>query len=121
MFKASGRLLQHRQPMIKFVGRRTLPSQIDHTPHAHPASPSASLPDSFATYRQKAQQHGPLNQTLSMHTGSIGGHSGHSLGPVGAGKGEAFDRNELPARFRRTPWSQAEIDAIDSGGASMFA
>ncbi|KAF2002645.1 hypothetical protein P154DRAFT_430492 [Amniculicola lignicola CBS 123094] len=115
-------LSQARQPMIRFLGKRTTPSKIDHTPHAHPASPTNTLPESFASYRQKAQQHGPLNQTLSYSTGGrIGGQSGSSLGPVAAGKGEVFDRSELPARFQRLSWTQAEIEAVESGGASLFA
>ncbi|OCK77414.1 hypothetical protein K432DRAFT_358636 [Lepidopterella palustris CBS 459.81] len=118
---ATRQLLQHRQPMIRFLGKRTTPTKIDHTPQAHPASPSSSLPESFASYRKKAQQHGPLNQQSQYATGSIGGKSGASLGPVEAGKGIYFDRSELPARFQRTPWSQAEIEAIESGGASLFA
>jgi len=117
---ATKQLLQHRQPMIRFLGKRTTPSSIDHTPHAHPASPSSSLPESFASYRQKAQQHGPLNQKNNFSSGgAIGGKPGASLGPVEAGKGMYFDRSELPARFQRTPWTLAEIEAIESGGASM--
>ncbi|KAL9108651.1 MAG: hypothetical protein Q9227_006597 [Pyrenula ochraceoflavens] len=135
-----------RTPMIKFLGKRTTPSMlqaalqqypnltkflesVDHSPHAHPASPNDSLPDSFATYRSKAQQHGPLgHRTNSSSTssssqqqayGAIGGHSGQELGSVEPKKGEYFDRSELPERFRRTPWSQAEIEAVDTGGASM--
>ncbi|KAI9664594.1 MAG: hypothetical protein M1821_006040 [Bathelium mastoideum] len=107
--------------MIKFLGKRVPPANVDHSPHAHPASPSQTLPDSFATYRQKAQQHGPLTHSSNYHSGAIGSHSGHSLGSVEPGRGEVFDRSDLPSRFRRTPWTQAEIDAIESGGASMFA
>ncbi|KAF2490904.1 hypothetical protein BU16DRAFT_530494 [Lophium mytilinum] len=118
---ATKQLLQHRQPMIRFLGKRHTPTSIDHTPHAHPASPTHSLPESFASYRQKAQQHGPLNQQNHLPIGAIGGKPGASLGPVEAGKGMFFDRSELPARFQRTPWTQAEIDAIESGGASMHA
>lgn len=51
----------------------------------------------------------------------IGSKSGRQLGSIQPAEGEYFDRSELPARFRRTTWSQAEIDAIESGGASMFA
>ncbi|KAK3082344.1 hypothetical protein LTS18_004256 [Coniosporium uncinatum] len=106
--------------MIRFVGKRhQAPAKVDHSPQPHPASPTHSLPNTFAAYRQKAQQHGPLQQQ-SKGYGAIGSHSGHSLGPVEPGQGEAWDRNELPKRFRRTTWTQAEIDAIDSGGASMF-
>lgn len=32
-------------------------------------------------------------------------------------EGEVFDRSELPARYRRLRVSQAEIEAIESGGA----
>jgi len=53
--------------------------------------------------------------------GRVGGQSGSSLGSVQPAKGEYFDRDELPARFRRTPFSLEEIEAINSGGASMFA
>ncbi len=94
-------------------------TDVDHTPAAHPASPTHTLPNSFAQYRQRAQQHGPLTGNGNSHApGAIGSHSGHSLGPVKADKGEYFDRSELPTRFRRTPWTAAEIEAIESGGAS---
>jgi small subunit ribosomal protein YMR-31 len=53
--------------------------------------------------------------------GRIGGHAGKSLGPVKPKEGEFFDRDELPKRFRRKAWSEEEIEAVTSGGASMFA
>ncbi|EOD43547.1 hypothetical protein UCRNP2_9747 [Neofusicoccum parvum UCRNP2] len=119
MFFATRRLLAQRQPLIRFLGKRTAPAHVDHTPHAHPAAPSQSLPDSFASYRQKAQQHGPLNKR-EFSSGAIGSQPGAALGSVQPGQGEVFDRNELPSRFRRLPWSQSEIEAIESGGASLF-
>ncbi|KAJ5992975.1 hypothetical protein N7451_008699 [Penicillium sp. IBT 35674x] len=108
-----------RTPLIRFVGKRSVPSAVDHTPRVHPASPEGALPDSFATYRAKAQQHGPLGR--AQFTGGIGGSAGASLGPVRPSAGEFFDRAELPTRFGRLPWSQAEIEAIETGGASMYA
>lgn len=96
-------------------------AEVDHTPQAHPASPTHNLPESFASYRQKAQQHGPLNQQSNFSTGAIGASSGGSLGPIEAGKGNFFDRSELPRRFQRLSWTQAEIDAVESGGASLYA
>ena len=104
----------------------------DPTPHTHPAAPS-SLPDSFVQYRSKAQQHGPLaghrppqlqsrsqSQLAAAGTGGIGSTPGHALGSVKPGEGEVFDRNDLPSRFWRMAWTQAEIDAVESGGASAW-
>ncbi|EKV08362.1 Ribosomal protein S36, mitochondrial [Penicillium digitatum] len=108
-----------RTPLIRFVGKRSVPQSIDHSPRVHPASPTGTLPDSFATYRAKAQQHGPLGR--SSFNSTIGGNSGASLGSVQPKNGEFFDRAELPSRFGRLPWTQAEIDAIETGGASLFA
>ncbi|KAF2160325.1 hypothetical protein M409DRAFT_70497 [Zasmidium cellare ATCC 36951] len=140
--QATRRLLQHRQPLIKFVGRRhQIPQKLDHSPHVHPAAPSPQLPESFASYREKATQHGPLKSTPPQSAptstsssapsssaappqhplGEIGGRSAKELGPIRIAKGEYADRSELPKRFHRTPWSAAEIEAIESGGASMFA
>ncbi|RHZ62644.1 alpha-ketoglutarate dehydrogenase subunit KGD4 [Aspergillus thermomutatus] len=109
-----------RTPLIRFVGRRSVPKSIDHTPRPHPASPSGVLPDSFAAYRSKAQQHGPLGRA-SFSQGSVGRSAGASLGPVQPKQGEFFDRAELPSRFHRLPWTEAEIEAIETGGASLYA
>ncbi|KAF2692287.1 hypothetical protein K458DRAFT_285484 [Lentithecium fluviatile CBS 122367] len=117
---ATKTLLQGRQPMIRFLGKRTMPAKVDHTPHPHPASPTNNLPESFASYRQKAQQHGPLNQQHGFSSGGIGATPGGSLGPIEAGKGNFFDRSELPKRFQRLTWTQAEIEAVESGGASLY-
>lgn len=92
---------------------------VDHTPRVHPASPTGALPDSFATYRAKAQQHGPLGR--AQFSGRVGAQPGAALGPVAPKAGEFFDRAELPARFGRLPWTAAEIEAIETGGASMYA
>ncbi|OGM41798.1 hypothetical protein ABOM_009245 [Aspergillus bombycis] len=109
-----------RTPLIRFLGRRSVPQSIDHTPRPHPASPTGALPNSFAAYRVKAQQHGPLSRG-SFIQGSIGCSSGSALGPIQPKQGEYFDRSELPHRFQRLPWSEAEIEAIETGGASLFA
>lgn len=105
--------------MIRFLGKRTAPNNMDHKPNVHPASASSSLPDSFAAYRQKAQQHGPLTKSRN-YGGLVGSHSGVSLGPVKPAENQYFDRAELPQRFRRTRLLQTEIDAIESGGASLW-
>ncbi|KAJ5443932.1 uncharacterized protein N7458_007804 [Penicillium daleae] len=108
-----------RTPLIRFVGKRSVPKSVDHSPRVHPASPVSALPDSFAAYRAKAQQHGPLGR--AQFSGHVGAQPGSALGPVTPKTGEFFDRTELPARFGRLPWTQAEIDAVETGGASMYA
>ncbi|KAG4424513.1 hypothetical protein IFR04_002391 [Cadophora malorum] len=127
--QASAAAHAERTPMIKFLGKRSIPSSIDHTPHAHPASPTHELPAdftssqksssaSFSSYRQQAQQHGPLGRSKAAD-GTLGSLSGQSLGSVAPAKGEFFDRSELPARFRRQPIDLSEIDAIETGGATL--
>jgi len=124
--QASAAAAHHeRTPMIKFLGKRSIPSSVDHTPHAHPASPTHELPkgfaeaqSSFSAYRQNAQQHGPLGRS-ARKDGSIGALPGKALGPVEPAKGEFWDRNELPSRFHRTRIDLAEIDAIETGGATF--
>ncbi|KAI1088729.1 hypothetical protein F5B19DRAFT_409896 [Rostrohypoxylon terebratum] len=120
-----------RTPLIRFIGKRSIPEHVDHSPQPHPASPSGALPagfgsgsggsshTSFSSYRDHAQQHGPLRKTISA-AGGIGAQSASNLGPVEPPKGVYFDRNELPERFRRVPLSAAEIEAIETGGAALF-
>ncbi|KAI1480842.1 hypothetical protein K445DRAFT_64507 [Daldinia sp. EC12] len=117
-----------RTPLIRFIGKRSIPENVDHTPQPHPASPSGALPSSFgngnshasfSSYRDHAQQHGPLRKTIGA-AGGIGAQSAAHLGPVEPPKGVYFDRNELPERFRRTPLTAAEIEAVETGGAALF-
>jgi small subunit ribosomal protein YMR-31 len=46
--------------------------------------------------------------------------AGADLGPIKPPKGVYFDRNQLPATFRRTPVTAAEIEALESGGATLY-
>ncbi|KAG6016995.1 hypothetical protein E4U54_008651 [Claviceps lovelessii] len=123
-----------RTPMIKFLGPRSIPASIDHTPKPHPASPTGQLPESFAdsanrssgsrhasfsSYRDHAQQHGPLQKTIRSIEAGIGGSSGSQLGSIYPPSGVLFDISELPARFRRAPIELAEIEAVESGGAAL--
>ncbi|KAK1760095.1 hypothetical protein QBC47DRAFT_355313 [Echria macrotheca] len=118
-----------RTPSIKFIGKRTVPASVDHTPKPHPAAPSDSLPasftqsshTSFSSYRDHAQQFGPLRKTITAANAGIGGQAGSNLGAVTPPKGVYFDRNELPARFHRAPLSLDEIEAVETGGAAAFA
>ena len=109
-------------------------ASVDHSPHPHPASPSGKLPESFvygsgtqaashssfSTYRDHAQQHGPLRKSIRAE-GSVGGASGAELGSVSPPKGVFFDVSELPARFRRSSIDLAEIEAVESGGAALLS
>ncbi|KHN99244.1 uncharacterized protein MAM_02942 [Metarhizium album ARSEF 1941] len=123
-----------RTPLIKFIGPRSVPSAVDHAPKPHPASPTGTLPESFAaygngsaaarhasfsSYRDHAQQHGPLQKTIRNADGGVGGASGSQLGPVKPPSGVFFDVSELPARFRRAPIDLTEIEAVESGGAAL--
>ncbi|KAF5974442.1 hypothetical protein FCOIX_8242 [Fusarium coicis] len=134
MFSATRALRQaavhaERTPLIKFLGPRTIPSNVDHTPKPHPASGVQKLPESwsgygngdaatthksFSSYRDHVQQHGPLQKS------GFGGTPAASLGSVKPPQGVAFDVSELPTRFHRAPLNAAEIEAIESGGAALF-
>lgn len=107
------RVLSHRTPRINFIGKRVVPESIDHTPRVHPASPSSSLPSSFKQYREAiANQHGPL-ATRSA--------SSKTFFSINLRDGEVSDRSELPKRFGRLSWSPKEINAVETGGASLLA
>ncbi len=104
-------------------------ASVDHSPQPHPASPTNSLPESFTSgsshttfsaYRDHAQQFGPLRKTIRVDAG-VGGNPGSQLGPVTPPKGVFFDRNDLPSRFHRQPLTAAEIEAIETGGAALYA
>ncbi|PHH62740.1 hypothetical protein CDD81_6728 [Ophiocordyceps australis] len=125
-----------RVPLIKFIGPRSVPESIDHSPKPHPASPSGNLPESFSgygnssaaarhssfsTYRDHAQQHGPLQKSIRYLSHGIGDSSGSQLGSVEPPKGVYFDVSDLPPRFRRAPIELAEIEAVDSGGAALVS
>ncbi|KAF7543836.1 hypothetical protein G7046_g9922 [Stylonectria norvegica] len=138
MFSATRALRQaavhaERTPLIKFVGHHNIPANVDHSSKPHPASGQGNLPESFSaygngsaasahanfsSYRDHAQQHGPLQKSIRSSDG-IGGSAGSNLGAVAPPSGVFFDVSELPARFRRAPLSAAEIEAVESGGAAF--
>jgi len=96
-----------RTPLIQFLGKRSIPESIDHTPRPHPAATKA-LPNSFAEYRKNSLQHGPLS-----------GYKATTAASISPSKGQAFDRSELPPRFWRPTLSKQEMEIIESGGAAM--
>ena len=58
---------------------------------------------------------------MAQPYGGIGGKSGRELGSVEPSRGEVWDRDDLPARFHRRPFTAAEIDAVETGGSSLWA
>jgi small subunit ribosomal protein YMR-31 len=46
--------------------------------------------------------------------------SGAQLGPVEPPAGYFFDRTELGSKYHRIPLTAAEIEAVESGGATLF-
>lgn len=55
-----------------------------------------------------------------MTYGAVGGKAGRDLGPIEPKDGEYFDVSELPRRFQRRKYTDEEMDAVTSGGASLF-
>jgi len=94
-----------RQPLIKFLGKRTYPSHPE-APHAHPAAP-AELKQRFSEFVKTSE-----TSTSSPATK-----------PVKKSDSSAFPEFwEAPERFwkpRGKELEEFEIDAILSGGASL--
>lgn len=99
-------IVAYRTPLIRFLGKRTVPSSLDHSLKAHPEA-TGDLPSSFAQYRQKAQTHGPLARSSSTATNTADD------------AGVFLSVSDLPKRFHYSALSDAELDNINSGGASV--
>lgn len=75
--------------------------------------------DSFAAYRSRAYQHGPLHQASFMRA-LANSRSGASEKALNS-RGEYIDHGDLSSQTHHLPWTEAEIDAIESGGASLLS
>uniref|UniRef100_A0A914BXF0 Mitochondrial ribosomal protein S36 n=1 Tax=Acrobeloides nanus TaxID=290746 RepID=A0A914BXF0_9BILA len=87
------------KPMIKFLGARLPRPQFD------------------------SNKQPPLNKSSSsqQNTSPAARAIGSSIGKVGTTpRGSGIDESQLPLRFRRHFIDQAEIDAINSGGATVY-
>ncbi|KAF5094523.1 hypothetical protein D0Z03_002064 [Geotrichum reessii] len=93
-----------RTPLIRFLGKRTFPSSIDHTPKPHPQSPTQKLPASFF-------QAATPSFASNFSTGKM------PSSPVAAKEGELFSVTELPSRFRTREMSDLEIETVNLGSA----
>ncbi|KAG5357607.1 hypothetical protein CJU90_6447 [Yarrowia sp. C11] len=87
-----------RTPMIKFLGKRPTNVKVDHTPRPHPMSPTGSLPPSFTA------------ATIPLNKGASSNYSPPGEGEFGA-------RSQLSKRFQYRPFSEIEINEVNSGGA----
>lgn len=96
-------IVAYRVPLIRFIGKRSIPSTLDHSLKAHPEGPG-ELPSSFAQYRQSAQTHGPLARSSSTSSPAESGSVYLSVA-------------DLPKRFHYSQLSEAELENINSGGA----
>ncbi|MCJ1279117.1 hypothetical protein MMC21_006941 [Puttea exsequens] len=96
---------------------------IQHGPLGGQNRPSSSSPSSSSSppsTSSSSSSSAPPRTPSAGHEqayGAIGGHSGRELGRVEPGKGEAWDRNELPGRFGRLGWSVEDMEAVEMGGA----
>lgn len=124
-----------RTPLIHFLGKRTVPGKfkymlqhenlyfnlyitnptrtlnivnIDHTPRPHPMSPTGKLPPSFSSF------------TPSAGIAASSGSTATALKYTPPAPGEYAAIKDLPARFRFKTLSDAEIENINEGGASVL-
>lgn len=81
---------------------------MDHTPRAHPLSPTGKLPPSYATSA-------PASAGVASSTSFAA-----ALKYTPPGPGEYAAIKDLPARFRFKTLSDAEIDNINEGGAAVI-
>ncbi|RPA87549.1 hypothetical protein BJ508DRAFT_320557 [Ascobolus immersus RN42] len=93
-------IFRARTPLIRFLGKRSTPANLDHSVRPHPQSPG-SLPQSF----------------LNRSSGARQSSTNLSKGDIAPKEGQYFDRNELPARFRRLKMTAEEMEAVEMGGA----
>lgn len=69
MFQATRRLLQHRQPLIKFIGKHTAPASTSRSPHSSQPRITLTNPTQKSTTpRTLTQLHQSLYQTHSPPT-----------------------------------------------------
>lgn len=95
-------LVNLRTPLIRFLGKRSHTASVDHTPQAHPLSPTHKLPSSFST-ASPSKSSAPSSQSSLKYTPPAPGEYGA--------------RSELPLRFRYRLVEDEEISSINAGGA----
>lgn len=84
-------------PLIKFLGKRSTPKNVDHTPKVHPLSGMKSLPASF---------------------GASSG--GSSSGGSSSGSAVIDSILDLPSKFQTPKISESELEQVNSGAAEVI-
>lgn len=85
-------------PLIKFLGKRSTPKNVDHTPKVHPLSGMKTLPASFGT-------------------SSAGGSSN---GGSSSGSAVIDSILDLPSKFQTPKISESELEQVNSGAAEVI-
>ncbi|KAG0044468.1 hypothetical protein BGZ83_010320 [Gryganskiella cystojenkinii] len=98
-----------RTPLIKFLGPRSALNEAHHEATRHPAAPKD------AAYPLKAGA--PVKASPS--TSSSSSSKPAQQGPLGTSR-HVLDFTELPARYRHPQLTEAEIEAVETGGATAI-
>ncbi|KAB8259934.1 hypothetical protein BDV32DRAFT_138456 [Aspergillus pseudonomiae] len=107
-----------RASRIRAIGQNFVTRSLGHPSRLSSMSPAGSSYDSFAAYRSRAYQHGPLHHA-SLMRGSLNSSSVTSEEFINSSR-EYLDHRNLSSQTHHLPWTEAEIDAIESGGASLL-
>ncbi|KAK6831797.1 hypothetical protein RU639_002888 [Aspergillus parasiticus] len=108
-----------RAPRIRALGQHFVTRSVGHPSRSPSMSSTSSSYDSFAAYRSRAYQHGPLHQA-SLMRGLVNSRSAASEKSL-IFRDEYIDHGDLSSQTHHLPWTEAEIDAIESGGASLLS
>ncbi|KAF8977476.1 hypothetical protein BGZ46_007344 [Entomortierella lignicola] len=105
--KVAASAVNARTPLIKFLGPRSALNEAHHEATRHPAAPKD------AEYPLKTETSSSSSSTSSSQSVT------KTPGPHGATR-QSFDFLSLPARYNHPILTEAEIEAIETGGASKI-
>ncbi|KAE8139508.1 hypothetical protein BDV38DRAFT_280862 [Aspergillus pseudotamarii] len=108
-----------RASRIRALGQHFVTLSVGHQPRSISMSSASSSYDSFAAYRTRAYQHGPLHQASLMRR-FVNSGSGTSRKPINPSR-EYIDRVDFSSQTHHLPYTEAEIDAIESGSATLLS
>ncbi|KAF9912414.1 hypothetical protein EC991_011106 [Linnemannia zychae] len=99
-----------RTPLIRFVGPRKALPEEHHEASRHPAAPKD------AEYPLKTGELNPSKSSASVLKAS---NVTITPGPHGATR-HTLEFSELPSRYRHHQLTEAEIEAVEAGGATKI-